>query len=148
MPAHWTEVDTRLAAYALITDGDGRVLLTWFNGEGRAAPAWSLPGGGVDYGETVVEGLVREVHEETGYDVAVGAPILVDTFHGVPSQPTGRPFRAVRVLYDATITGGTLGTVEVGGSTDYARWVTLEEVAAAPSRSGVVDLALEVLRGR
>jgi 8-oxo-dGTP diphosphatase len=148
VPVHWSEVDTRLAAYALITDADGRVLLTWFNGEGRAEPAWSMPGGGIDYGESVVEGLEREVHEETGYAVEVGAPILVDTFHGVPSQPTGRPFRAVRVLYDATITGGELGTVEVGGSTDFARWLRPEEAAAAPSRSGVVDLALAVLRER
>ncbi len=32
---------------------------------------------------------------------------------------------AVKVLFEATIIGGELGTVEVGGSTDFAEWVPL-----------------------
>jgi ADP-ribose pyrophosphatase YjhB (NUDIX family) len=30
---------------------------------------WGLPGGSVEFGETVAEAVVREVQEETGYDV-------------------------------------------------------------------------------
>ncbi len=45
---HFTEYDTRLAAYAILTDENARVLLTWFNGGARAQPCWSLPGGRVD----------------------------------------------------------------------------------------------------
>ena len=62
------DYDTRVAAYALIVDED-RILLSWWNGEGHSEPAWSLPGGGVDLPETVGEGTVREVREETGFDV-------------------------------------------------------------------------------
>ncbi|WP_139979293.1 NUDIX domain-containing protein [Nocardioides litoris] len=153
---HYTEVDTRVAAYAVVVDeiaeleGRRSILLTWFNGEGRTDPSWSLPGGGIDYGETVEEGLAREVVEEAGYDVAVGAPLLVDLHHGSASPTTGRLFRAVRLLYAATVTGGELGTTEVGGSTDFARWVPLEgpgSLGAEEPRARVVDLALGLVRG-
>jgi 8-oxo-dGTP diphosphatase len=142
---HYTEYDTRIAAYAVITEQREEgvwLLLTWWNGEGRAEPAWSLPGGGVDYPETVVEGLVREVKEETGYDVEVGAPLTVDTHIGSPSPTTGRPFKSVRLVFDATIVGGELGTLEVGGSTDYAEWLPLDAVAQQPSRAPILDVAV------
>jgi 8-oxo-dGTP diphosphatase len=145
---HYTDFDTRVAAYAVIVDDQDRILLTWFNGEGRATPGWSLPGGGVDYGETVVDGLVREVHEEAGYDVEVGDPLTVSTYHGEVSALSGRPFRAVRILYAATIVGGELGTTEVGGSTDFAEWVPIDAVAEQPSRASIVDLAVSEHRRR
>jgi ADP-ribose pyrophosphatase YjhB (NUDIX family) len=42
----------------------------------------------------------------------------------------GRPVQAhhVQVLYRAEVTGGTLGVVEVAGSTDAARWWRRAEV--------------------
>ncbi|CAN5569511.1 hypothetical protein BH23ACT6_BH23ACT6_07770 [soil metagenome] len=49
---HFTEYDTRLAAYALVTDADDQILLTWFNGGVSAEPCWSLPGGGGDFNES------------------------------------------------------------------------------------------------
>ena len=39
------EYDTRLAAYALLTDGVGRVLLALWNE--ASEPLWTMPGGGV-----------------------------------------------------------------------------------------------------
>ena len=45
------DYDTRVAAYAVIVEGD-RILLSWWNGEGRGGQAWSLPGGGVDLPES------------------------------------------------------------------------------------------------
>ncbi|WP_232226199.1 NUDIX hydrolase [Brachybacterium phenoliresistens] len=45
---HFTEYDTRLGAYALIVDEQRRILLSWYNGP---TPCWTLPGGGVDFGE-------------------------------------------------------------------------------------------------
>ena len=38
-----------------------------------------MPGGGVELDETVEEGCVREVREETGYDVVLGDLLGVDT---------------------------------------------------------------------
>jgi 8-oxo-dGTP diphosphatase len=139
----FTDYHVRLAAYALLVDeaeGQERVLLAWWNGEGHSAPEWSLPGGGVDFEESVVDGMVREVFEETGYHVAPGA-ILAEDFFTARGRTFDGPFRSQRFVYDATITGGELGTTEVDGSTDYAAWVPLAELEGQ-ARSHIVDVAL------
>jgi 8-oxo-dGTP diphosphatase len=143
---HYTEYDLRNAAYAWVVDDRDRVLLTWWNGEGRFDPAWSLPGGGIDFDESIRDGLVREVHEETGYEVEVGDFVLDDFF--TRRRPGQRPFRAQRFVFGATITGGTLGTLEVGGSTDHAAWVAVDDVLAQPARTEIVDVALAAHRAR
>lgn len=144
---HFTEYDTRLAAYAVITNAD-RILLTWFNGDqGRARPCWTLPGGGVDYHESVEEGLVREVLEETGLRVTLGRVLAVDTTTWPSSVARQRPFKAVRILYEADVIGGSLGTLEVGGTTDHAAWLPWHQVAREPHRADVVDVAIEARRG-
>ena len=74
-PVHFSDYDTRLAAYAALADDENWILLTWWNGEGHGAPGWSMPGGGVEYEESLAEAVEREVLEETGYAVNVGPPI-------------------------------------------------------------------------
>ena len=61
------EYDTRLAAYAVIVDDQERVLLASWNESSE--PQWTMLGGGVELDETPAEGAVRELREETGYDV-------------------------------------------------------------------------------
>ena len=138
---HYTEYDTRLAAYAVITDGDGRVLLALWNEGSRRQ--WTLPGGGVELHESVQDGAVREGLEESGYDVALDRLVGVDTYV-LPAErrhaDTDRPMKAVRTIFTAHITGGELRP-EQDGSTDEARWFTLDEVASL-DRVSVVDIGL------
>ncbi|MFD1030208.1 NUDIX hydrolase [Metaplanococcus flavidus] len=54
--------------YALLFDENTNKILMVFNKNGT----WSLPGGAVEVGETLQEATVREVKEETGYDIKVG----------------------------------------------------------------------------
>lgn len=64
---------------AFVRDDDGRVLLV------REDDQWFLPGGKRESGETLVEGAIREVREETGVAVEVTglAAISEQTFaHG------------------------------------------------------------------
>ncbi|GAB3810091.1 NUDIX domain-containing protein [Kribbella italica] len=140
---HFTEYHTRLAAYALIVDENERILLTWFNGNDRNEPCWSLPGGGVEYDETVEDGVVREVLEETGYQVVLGDPLTVHSFTapGEPDRPL--PYKSVRIVYRGTITGGTLGTLEIGGTTDFAEWKSLD---LEGPRADIVDVAIAAWR--
>jgi 8-oxo-dGTP diphosphatase len=137
---HFTEYDTRVAGYAVITRGD-TILLTWFNG---AQPCWSLPGGGIEFDESVEQGVIREAKEESGYDIALGA--LLGTHSFTDADPDrARPFKALRLFYEAEIIGGTLGTLEVGGTTDYAEWVSVADLADQP-HADVVDLAVGFVR--
>jgi len=57
----------RVGAAAIITDGEGRVLLVRHT-YGRKN--WELPGGRVEQGESPMDGAVREVQEESGLSVA------------------------------------------------------------------------------
>jgi 8-oxo-dGTP diphosphatase len=124
----FTDYDTRLGAYAVVVR-DGHVLLALWNEP--EVPTWTLPGGGVELPETTEQAAVREVREETGYDVELGALLGVDTFLMTPAErpePFGdRPQKNVRVVYTAIVTGGELRH-EVDGSTDEARWVPLADV--------------------
>lgn len=139
---HFTEYDTRLAAYARIVDDEGRVLLTWFVGNATDPACWSMPGGGVEFDESVQQAVVREVFEETGYTVDLGEPLDVHTFTAPSSRRGRRPYRSVRIFFTATVTGGSLGTTEVGGTTAYAQWIPLADVPSLSPRADIVDVAL------
>lgn len=142
----FTDYHTRLAAYVLLVDEQERVLLAWWNGEGHSDPRWSLPGGGIEFDESVRDGLVREVYEETGYHVEPGA-LLAEDFHTGRGRTFDGWYRSQRFVFEATITGGTLGTTEVGGSTDRAEWVPLAELVDQP-RTELVDVAVEARRAK
>jgi 8-oxo-dGTP diphosphatase len=139
------DYDTRLAAYAVVVDDQERVLLALWNE--AAEPQWTMPGGGVDLEEQAAAGAVRELREETGYDVELGRLLGVDSYVIPPERrriATTRPLKAVRVVYEARVVGGEL-TREVDGTTDEARWIPLDEVADLP-RVGLVDIALGLWR--
>ena len=119
----------RVAAYALITRGEGadrEILLPHWKDSGMSG--WTLPGGGVEPGEHPADGAVREVKEETGYDVRLTSLLGVDSAV-LPSSSQGDELQALRILYRAEITGGELA-VEVDGTTDDVAWHRLSDVPA------------------
>ena len=140
---HYTEYDTRLAAYAVVTDDEGRVLLALWNEGSRRQ--WTLPGGGLELHERAEDGAVREVLEESGYDVEIDELLGVDSYVFPAerrSASTDRPMKAFRVLYRAHVVGGEL-THELDGSTDEAAWFHLSEIAGL-DRVSVVDVGLRM----
>ena len=65
-------------AAAVIFDPQGRILLVKLTYQ-RIHP-WGLPGGSLEYGETPEEGIRREVHEETGWQIEIEKLLFVKTW--------------------------------------------------------------------
>lgn len=81
---------------------DGRVLLVRERTDGK----WTLPGGWADQNESPTQGIVREVREESGYDVEVDALYAVrdrDRHDYVPRYPVS----VYKMFFTASLLGGT-----------------------------------------
>lgn len=113
----------RLAVRALILN-EGRLLIVnaWPDGK---SDLWCAPGGGVEHGQSLPDNLAREIYEECGLRIAVGAPCLVNEFH----DPTGS-FHQVDIYFHATITGGRIDPAwcDPEGVVTQRRFVTEAEL--------------------
>lgn len=139
--------DTRVGAYCVIIERDA-ILLTHLRPDVFDQEEWTLPGGGLELYETPEQAAVREVYEETGLTVELTGLLAVDSFTVAPANRVNeadrhRALLTLRIIYGARRVGGALRS-EVGGSTDLASWVALDEVARI-SRVELVDVALEVV---
>ena len=109
----------------VVFDG-GRVLLIKRRFEPLAG-RWSLPGGALEVGETLAEGLAREMKEETGLDVIVGP--VVDVFDRITRDDEGRA-RFHYVLVDllcsvragAPVAGSDVAEVALVETGDLSRY--------------------------
>ncbi len=103
----------------------GRVLLVQ-RGREPLKGKWSLPGGMLELGESLTQGVVREVQEETGLDVeAIELIELIDRIHK-ESGPSGERVRYHYVIADylCRVVGGTL---QAASDADAVRWVERTE---------------------
>src|SRR5690348_1641347 len=99
---------------------------------------WSIPGGGLHVGETIVDGVRREVEEETGLVVSVLDPIEV--FERIVRDEAGKvQYHFVVLDYLCKVTGGTL---RHDGDALDAAWAGEEELA----RFSLTETATRVLR--
>ena len=126
----------RVAAYVVVRWADDVLLARW---TGPRGPEWTLPGGGLDFGEDPADAAVREVREETGYTVGLDGLLFVNSFRRVlPDAPID--FHAIQIVYAGTVIGGDL-SYEVDGSTDMAAWYPIADVPAL-TRVQLVDMGL------
>jgi ADP-ribose pyrophosphatase YjhB (NUDIX family) len=113
----------------VVTDGAGRFVVIQ-RGRPPSQGLWSLPGGRVEPGESLIEATQREVREETGLDVVVGEVVgQVDIPHG-------------DVVYDVTDFAATVvgdgAPLTAGDDAADARWVTPDELTALETSPGLV----------
>lgn len=89
----------RATAGVVVSDDQDRVLLM----RRRTEDTWSLPGGGLEPGETWAAAAVRECLEETGWHVEVSGLLGVysDPATQVHTYPSGRAYQLVGVVFRA-----------------------------------------------
>jgi ADP-ribose pyrophosphatase YjhB (NUDIX family) len=104
---------------------DGRVLLIR-RGQAPLLGEWSLPGGVVECGETLREGIVREVREETGLGVETGK--LLGVYERVVRSDDGR-VRYHYVLIDF-LCGVISEELKAGSDAADVRWFTRAELGS------------------
>ncbi len=132
---------TRVGAYALCLDDAGRILLCRIAPSVLPGQVWTLPGGGLEFGESPASAVLRELAEESGYTGEVTGLLDVSD-HLFSDAGDDSRMHAIRVVYRVTITGGELRD-EIDGSTDTCAWFSLEETASMH----LGELARRAVRG-
>jgi 8-oxo-dGTP diphosphatase len=121
----------RVGAFVIIRDDEGRVLVSR-----RADSGWyNLPGGGVEPDESVPEGLIREVREETGLEIEVGRLV------GLYSKPQKHE---VVLTFEARVVGGALRPSEEADRHEWVSPAKIEQVKLLPKH---LERIQDALRG-
>ena len=107
---------------------NGRVLLVR-RGQEPLKGKWTLPGGILELGEALLEGVVREVREETG--LVVEPVELVELLDRVHREDDRVRYHYVIADYLCRVVGGDL---EAASDADAVRWVEREEWNGDPAR--------------
>lgn len=127
-------------AAAIVQDGD-RLLLV--RNDWKIGVIWSLPGGRVEPGEATVDACVREVREETGYQVAPGDLAYVNEAFNLE---LGLHF--LYHVYPCRVVGGALRPDPADDHVLEARWVPVAEVPRYIPWVTYRDPLLDYLAGR
>lgn len=120
----------RLAVRAVIVNKD-RLLLVNAYPDGQS-DLLCAPGGGVEVGSSLPDNLAREVFEETGLEIEVGAPCLVNEFHD-----PGGSFHQVDVYFRCSLIGGAEidpNWQDVDRIVTQWHWVSAAELATLPHK--------------
>lgn len=131
-PSSPSEYRVYIGAYGFCQDQKGRLLLARLV-KGPDAGRWTLPGGGVKWGEHPDQAVLREMEEETGLvDLVLDsvAAIYSYTYNQNQDNPLP-PMHHMGILYH--LNPGTYELeYEIDGTTDLCKWLTEEEARSLP----------------
>lgn len=120
----------RVAVRAIIVE-DGRLLMVNAWPDGRS-PLMCAPGGGVEVGSSLPDNLTREVFEETGLSIAVGAPCLVNEFHDPDSG-----YHQIDLFFRCTVqqhSNRPTSWTDTENIVTDRRWLTRDALATTPHK--------------
>ena len=119
---------TRLGSYAVSIDGEGRILLCRLSPDEVEPGAWTLPGGGIEFGEHPDEAVLRELEEESGLTGRIDGILgIFSKVYARSRAAAGGDLHFIGFLYRVTPVGGELRD-EVDGSTDTCAWIGPDEL--------------------
>src|SRR5580700_2185563 len=123
-----------LGVGALIFDEDKILLVE--RGKEPLKGYWSLPGGVLETGETLHEGVVREVREETGLEVE---PLkMLEIFERIIRDSQGAAeYHYVLIDYICRVTGGSLRAAD---DASRAAWVPRRQLPAYRITTGTLPV--------
>jgi len=127
----------RVAALIVL---DGRVVLV--RHRAGSSTYHLLPGGGVDYRETLEHAVIREVLEETGLEVSLG-PLL---FASDTIDPGGSR-HVINLTFVATVVGGDITDSPEDERVEAVDLVAPSALSALDLRPPMADAIQSVLRG-
>ncbi len=118
------------AVSAIVTDAHGRILLILRTDNGY----WSIPGGGLNPGESVADATVREVREETGIDCQVTGLVGIysDPNH-VAAYDDGEVRQEFSICLTTSMTGGTVTTSSESAEVQFMPPDTIPNLRMHPS---------------
>lgn len=132
MSAGAGQVRPTVAVGGIALDERGRVLLIQ-RGRPPGEGLWTIPGGRVEPGETLIQACARELAEETGLDVEVGP--VVEVLDRIDRDAAGAlAYHYVIVDYLVSVRGGVLAPA---GDARDARWCTPADLSALPLTRGL-----------
>lgn len=117
----------RVSAYAVVVARDQLLLAQIADGY-PGAGAWTLPGGGLDWGEAPDAALHRELYEETGLTGEIRGLLGIDSIRLERiREGTLVGYHALRIVYEVDAVGEPRVT-ETNGSVSLSQWIPLEEL--------------------
>jgi 8-oxo-dGTP diphosphatase len=127
-PTEKMKRESHLGVYAMIEAGGKLALI--MKGRGPYTGSWDLPGGRIEFGESPMDALVREVREETG--LRVSSARLVDTLSVVVcfENASGEPVELhhLGIIFACDVQASH--ELRAGGDNEdarEARWIPLAE---------------------
>ena len=125
-----------VAVAAIIFSADQVLLIR--RGKPPGVGLWTVPGGGVEIGETLAAACAREVKEETGLEVKVGK--LVEVVERVSKDEGGEILYHYIILdFLAEVVGGML---QAGSDVSDARFFAWPELKSLTLTDGLVPVLL------
>ena len=122
-------------AGAIVRDQQGRLLLIQ-RGHAPDKGKWSLPGGGIEAGESAEEAAVREVLEETGLDVRIVRLAGVTEWELSEAPHAGDTLHISDFVVECV---DPTQQARAGDDAAALRWVTRSELATIDTTRGLID---------